>query len=529
MNEFERQIRAAISAARNGAKHAEQSLTTPMWQAKSTVASLGGIVPRSGSSSTSQAENYKEDLADQAASGNNMARTSAPPVTLYQQQPNANDSYPNGNNNNPNGSNNNIARVQRMPHGISRGLYERPGMLLGAWDNAYIAAAMPLLLLVENIRSWPTRNAAEVRPPIVRELQYFQQHLQKKNYPQEDINHLSYLLCTYIDGIFNGLQTPDSYNQSLLVEFHRDAWGGEDCFEHLRVYMNSPKQYREVLEFYDLIMCLGFDGKYQMIEHGAVLLMDLRSRLHTQLYGQDATQSLAIAQAVKGSPRRQYIKALKIFTYGFALCLCAYGVTAWYLHQQSQQIRSNILTWVLPEPRKINIMETLPNPLSNILNEGWLEVRKDPRGWLLIFTSDGAFRTGEATLSEEFINKKNIERLGLALAPWPGDIEVIGHTDNKPFRSTSGNNNLKLSAARASVVADKLRESTQINETHQREISAIGRGESDPLADNATEEGRKRNRRVDILWKIGQRDADKAMKQFLENPTPEVQGTNTQQ
>ncbi|KPD75170.1 hypothetical protein ADT36_15920, partial [Yersinia pestis subsp. microtus bv. Caucasica] len=139
MNEFERQIRAAISAARNGAKHAEQSLTTPMWQAKSTVASLGGIVPRSGSSSTSQAENYKEGLADQAASGNNMARTSAPPVTLYQQQPNANDSYPNGDNNNPNGSNNNIARVQRMPHGISRGLYERPGMLLGAWDNAYIA------------------------------------------------------------------------------------------------------------------------------------------------------------------------------------------------------------------------------------------------------------------------------------------------------------------------------------------------------------------------------------------------------
>lgn len=218
-----------------------------------------------------------------------------------------------------------------MPHGISRGLYERPGMLLGAWDNAYIAAAMPLLLLVENIRSWPTRNAAEVRPPIVRELQYFQQHLQKKNYPQEDINHLSYLLCTYIDGIFNGLQTPDSYNQSLLVEFHRDAWGGEDCFEHLRVYMNSPKQYREVLEFYDLIMCLGFDGKIpddrawcgsadgftQPSPHAT-----LRSGRHT-IFGYRAS-----GQRFSASPIYQGAENLHLWFRTVPLCLRRHGVVS---------------------------------------------------------------------------------------------------------------------------------------------------------------------------------------------------------
>lgn len=508
MNDFERQIREAISAARNGAKHAEQSLTNPLWQAKSSVAALGGIMPKGGNQS--EPPSAREGEVAGTDSGANTGREAVLPANQPQLHTHE-------------------TKMSRLSHGLSRGLYDRPGVLLGLWDNPYIAAAIPLLLLVENIRSWPTRIAAEVRPPIVRELQFFQQSLQKKNCLQEDVSHLSYLLCTYIDGIFNGLQTPDSYNQSLLVEFHRDAWGGENCFEHLRVYMNSPTQNREVLEFYDLIICLGFEGKYQMLEHGSVLLMDLRSRLHTQLYGQDVTQSLAIAQPVKGSPRRQYIKARKIFIYGFALCLAAYGTSAWYLHQQSQQIRSNILTWVLPEPRKINIMETLPNPLSIILNEGWLEVRKDPRGWLLIFTSDGAFRSGEATLSEEFINKRNIDRLGLALAPWPGDMEVIGHTDNKPFRSTSGNNNLKLSAARAAVVAEKLRESTHINETHQRDISAVGRGDSEPLADNATEEGRRRNRRVDILWKIGQRDADKAMQQFLESPSLGPQGTDTQQ
>jgi type VI secretion system protein ImpK len=501
MNDFERQIREAISTARNGAKHAEQSLTNPLWQAKSSVVSLGGIIPQGNrSSGDSPAEDQERTAAHAAQEG----------ALSFNQPHEAN-----------------TAQISRIPQG--KRLYERPGILQGRWDNPYIAAAMPLLLLVENIRSWPTHIAAEVRPPIVRELQFFQQNLQQKNCPQEDVNYLSYLLCTSIDSIFNGLQTPESYNQSLLVEFHRDAWGGEDCFEHLRVYMDSPKQYREILEFYDLILSLGFEGKYQMLDHGSVLLMDLRSRLHTQLYGKNDTQSLAMAQAVPSAPRRQHIRARKIFIYGFALCLCAYSATAWYLHQQSQQIRSNILTWVLPEPRKINIMETLPNPLSNILNEGWLEVRKDPRGWLLIFTSDGAFRTGQAALSEEFINKQNIERLGKALAPWPGDMEVIGHTDNTPFRSSSGNNNLKLSAARAAVVADKLRESTQINETHQREINAIGRGENEPLADNATEEGRRRNRRVDILWKIGQRDADQAMQQYLGSPTADAQGIDTQQ
>lgn len=511
MNDFERQIREAISAARNGARHAEQSLTNPIWQAKSSVASLGGMIPKSSTSPVSQRheredENYHGEPANEPADSSMAGYVTDGDYAA-------------------------TASVARMPPVQSkpyRVIPERPGVLSGTWDNPYIAAAMPLLLLVERLRSHPAIRGAEVRPSIVREIQYFQQNLQKKNCPAEDVHHLSYLCCTYIDGIFSGLQSSGSFSQSLLVEFHRDAWGGEDCFEHLQEYLESPKQNRQVLEFYDLILSLGFEGKFQMVEHGTVLLMDLRSRLHQLLYAQNATESLAMAQTVKGTPRRSYVKAFKILCYGLILCLCAYGVSAWYLHEQSRKIRSDILAWVPPEPRKINIMETLPNPLSKILNEGWLEVRKDPRGWLLIFTSDGAFRTGQAQLSEEFLNKRNIERLGEALTPWPGDLEVIGHTDNKPFRGNSGNSNLKLSEARAIVVADKLRESTNINQTHQREISAIGRGEAEPLADNATEDGRRRNRRVDILWKIGKRDADQAMKEFIDSSTPVLLDNNRQ-
>lgn len=509
MNDFERQIREAISAARNGARHAEQSLTNPIWQAKSSMASLSGVIPRSHASpvslppveesETHQGEPIREapGPAERDYIGDSDYATPHIRVPVTQAKP-------------------------------SRIASERPGTLAGKWDNPYIAAAIPLLLQVEKFCSQPAIRMAEIRPSLVREIQYFQQNLQKQNCPAEQVSHLSYLCCTYIDGIFAEFQNSESFNQSLLVEFHRDAWGGEDCFEHLQGYLELSKTNRQMLEFYDLILSLGFKGKFQMIEHGTVLLNDLRNRLHTLLYAQDATQSLAIAQAFKGSPRRTYVKAFKILCYGLIVCLCAYGVSAWYLHDQSRAIRSDILAWVPPEPRKINIMETLPNPLSKILNEGWLEVRKDPRGWLLIFTSDGAFRTGQAQLSEEFLNKRNIERLGEALAPWPGDLEVIGHTDSQPFRNNSSNSNLKLSEARAIVVADKLRESTNINQTHQREINAIGRGESEPLADNSTEEGRRRNRRVDILWKIGKRDAEQAMKEFIDSSPPALLDTTRQ-
>jgi len=73
-------------------------------------------------------------------------------------------------------------------------------------------------------------------------------------------------------------------------------------------------------------------------------------------------------------------------------------------------------------------------------------------------------------------------------------IEVIGHTD------ISGNekSNLRLSLERAEAVATYLI-STGIDE---EVITADGRGSSEPIADNSNAEGRKKNRRVDILLRF---------------------------
>lgn len=382
----------------------------------------------------------------------------------------------------------------------------RVGTLSGSWNNACIAAAMPALLIVERVRGQCNVDNVAIRAQLVRELHHFRQVMLKQQVMPEDVRSMSYLLCTFIDGVFAELRENGVAPLNLLIEFHRDSWGGEKSFDDLARYLREPHQYCDILGLYHLILSLGFKGKYHILERGEILLADLFTQLNSLLYERGTIQTLNRIKVNTMARKLCRLSPARLLAAGALLCLAAYGGLSFYLHDKSRDIRNAIIAWEPPVPRKINIMETLPQPLPQILNEGWLEVREDPRGWLLLFTSDGAFRTGKSVLSPEFIKKRNIERLGEALSGWPGDLEVIGHTDAQPFRNSKLKDpNLRLSQERAEVVAEKLREGTMVNSKYQRNISAVGKGDSEPLADNSTEEGRRKNRRVDILWKVGER------------------------
>jgi OmpA-OmpF porin, OOP family len=75
--------------------------------------------------------------------------------------------------------------------------------------------------------------------------------------------------------------------------------------------------------------------------------------------------------------------------------------------------------------------------------------------------------------------------------PQKNDIEVQGHT------SSEGSNryNMRLSQRRSQSVADYLAQKGVTNR-----LTAHGYGEDQPIADNSTEEGRMRNRRVELVW-----------------------------
>ena len=77
-----------------------------------------------------------------------------------------------------------------------------------------------------------------------------------------------------------------------------------------------------------------------------------------------------------------------------------------------------------------------------------------------------------------------------------GDIIVAGHTDNVPVRGGPFQSNLKLSIARAASVAEFLLDQHSID---PKRVSTMGFGEYRPIADNRTAEGRRKNRRVEII------------------------------
>jgi len=103
---------------------------------------------------------------------------------------------------------------------------------------------------------------------------------------------------------------------------------------------------------------------------------------------------------------------------------------------------------------------------------------------------DILFRTDSANLSPTI--RADLRVLASHLKKYPNsNVQVIGHTDNQGAASY----NLNLSRQRAAAVTDVF-----LNQgVPAYRVTAIGRGEDQPVASNLTPEGRAQNRRVEVV------------------------------
>ena len=121
------------------------------------------------------------------------------------------------------------------------------------------------------------------------------------------------------------------------------------------------------------------------------------------------------------------------------------------------------------------------------------KIRKSKNGLTVSLGEAGFFAPGEAKIAKnaEIV----IKELTKSLKHSNSKIRVEGHTDSTPISNARYPSNWELSTARASAVL-----ATMIDlEIPPQRLSAAGYGGFQPIADNKTQEGRKINRRVDIV------------------------------
>jgi chemotaxis protein MotB len=117
------------------------------------------------------------------------------------------------------------------------------------------------------------------------------------------------------------------------------------------------------------------------------------------------------------------------------------------------------------------------------------------RGLLFVSMEDQLlFKTGSAKVDKGAHDA--LERIAGVVNDYP-DVKliVVGNTDDKMFKS--GSDNWTLSTERANSVVRLLRDNFNIDPSR---MTSAGRGRFNPVADNSTEEGRAKNRRIDIIF-----------------------------
>jgi len=144
------------------------------------------------------------------------------------------------------------------------------------------------------------------------------------------------------------------------------------------------------------------------------------------------------------------------------------------------------------KPMKV-LFEGLRASVATLSDRDLVKVHNNDFGVEIEISTSVLFKSGGTVLEEQ--STPVLRRLASVLKPFPHDINVQGYTDNIPIQGNAFPSNWELSAARAaSVVQLFARLGIQENR-----LSATGFGEFRPIADNATREGRSKNRRVIIF------------------------------
>lgn len=163
----------------------------------------------------------------------------------------------------------------------------------------------------------------------------------------------------------------------------------------------------------------------------------------------------------------------------------------------SDEVTDQVMKYVRDQEELQDTLRRIEEFIAvNELEEQFEVIKVEDGGVQIIIRDSILFDPGRADIKPEYEAIAG-ELSTILYSDIPRRIIIRGHTDNVPMNNAQFHSNWDLSGMRATRFLDSILESNP--DLDPSYFSAIGKSEYEPIADNATPEGRAKNRRVEVL------------------------------
>lgn len=391
-------------------------------------------------------------------------------------------------------------------------------------ENALVAAASPVLAAIIRIgsdRAQPP-DPDKLRDAMTKAIRRFESDALATGLDTRSLRAARYALCATIDDMV--LSTPwgsqsNWAQQSITSVFHNEVIGGDRFFDILEQMQADLGHHAPVVELMYLCTSLGFEGRYRVLPRGVAALTELRDGVYRTLRQRKGDFERELSPHWQGvaAGARSLATSIPLWMRAVATLALAgamYTAFSFLLAGRSDVAFAELAA--LPPKDVLPVVHTqvrgpaqppapvaAPAPssftmrlrqfLAPEIRDGLVTVLEDAQTITVRLINRNMFASGTAVLGASY--PALLTRIGDALETEPGAVMVNGYTDNQAIRTARFPSNFELSQARADVVADALRARVKV----PARIKAQGKGESTPIASNATPDGRQQNRRTEIV------------------------------
>lgn len=402
---------------------------------------------------------------------------------------------------------------------------------VAANENVLLEASSPILLLLGRLRvSLMRANFANLMGQVADAIEEFEQKVRRASVPEAQARQAKYALCATADDIVQNIPSEERHywtQYSMLSKFFGERTGGIRFFEELERAKADPSANYALLELMHACLSLGFQGVHRTSAGGAAQLQMIQRNLYELLRrtrprtdadlsphwrGQDIPPPVRGFRIPFWAPVAVVASLVFMMFVGMRVLLASdtdivtaetrrlFPETAIAIERVPVPVAAPVAGPRPPPPPPIEPpkppgptqLERIRAVLAQEIAAKKADAVENGASIIIRVGNLTTFPSGSATALDSF--KPVALKIAAALDKEPGDVRITGHTDNVAIFTVRFPSNYELSLERAKAVTAMIKPGI----ADATRLKIEGKADTQPVAPNDTEEGRSRNRRVEI-------------------------------